>query len=40
MSDKVNNLGIGLGLNLCKEIVALFEGDINITNQINEGTKV
>lgn len=40
ISEKVNNLGIGLGLNLCKEIVELFEGDINITSQINEGTKV
>ena len=40
ISDKVNNLGIGLGLNLCKEIVELFEGDINITSQLNQGTKV
>lgn len=40
ISDKVNNLGIGLGLNLCKEIVELFEGDINITSKINQGTKV
>lgn len=40
ISDKVNNLGIGLGLNLCKEIVELFEGDINITSKVNQGTKV
>lgn len=33
-------LGIGLGLNLCKEIVELFDGTITIESQENQGTKV
>ena len=33
-------LGVGLGLNLCKEIVELLEGEISIDSQKNQGTKV
>ena len=33
-------LGVGLGLNLCKEIVKLLEGEISIDSQKNQGTKV
>lgn len=40
LSSKVNNLGVGLGLNLCKEIVQLFDGEIKISSQLNVGTKV
>ena len=40
VSENVQDLGIGLGLNLCKEIVALFDGDINVTSKENEGTTV
>lgn len=40
ISAKVNDLGVGLGLNLCKEIIELFEGEINIESKIGKGTKV
>lgn len=40
VSENVQDLGIGLGLNLCKEIVALFDGDINVTSKENEGTTI
>ena len=40
ISAKVNDLGVGLGLNLCKEIVELFDGDINIQSEEGKGTKV
>ncbi|WP_291128617.1 sensor histidine kinase [Flavobacterium sp. UBA7682] len=40
VSAKVNDLGVGLGLNLCKEIIELFEGEINIESKIGKGTKV
>ena len=40
VSDKVHNLGAGLGLNLCKELVELFDGEIAVFSQINKGTKV
>lgn len=40
VSSKVNDLGVGLGLNLCKEIVQLFDGEINIESQEGHGTSV
>ena len=40
VSGKFNNLGIGLGLNLCKEIVELFGGQINLESKKGSGTKV
>ncbi|MDD5151726.1 MAG: HAMP domain-containing sensor histidine kinase [Flavobacterium sp.] len=40
VSGKVNDLGVGLGLNLCKEIVELFEGEINVQSEEGNGTKV
>ncbi|WP_294964658.1 HAMP domain-containing sensor histidine kinase [uncultured Flavobacterium sp.] len=40
VSENVKDLGVGLGLNLCKEIVELFDGEINIESQIGIGTKV
>lgn len=39
-SNGITSLGIGLGLKLCKEIVALFEGEIHIQSELNEGTTV
>lgn len=40
VSKSVNDLGVGLGLNLCKEIVELFDGEINIESQEGQGTTV
>lgn len=40
VSEKVNDLGVGLGLNICKEIVELFEGNISIESSKDKGTKV
>lgn len=39
-STKINDVGTGLGLNLCKEIVQLFDGNITIESKPNQGTKV
>lgn len=38
ISNKIKNLGVGLGLNLCKELIELFEGEISITSKKNVST--
>ncbi|MDR2206876.1 MAG: HAMP domain-containing histidine kinase [Flavobacteriaceae bacterium] len=40
ISEDVENLGAGLGLNLCKEIVELFRGKISIKSKRGEGTAI
>lgn len=40
VSSEIDNLGAGLGLNLCKEIIELFNGEISIASKLGEGTKV
>lgn len=40
LSNEVENLGAGLGLSLCKEIVELYGGNISVTSEQNEGTTV
>jgi len=40
VEEKVHNFGAGLGLNLCRELIELFEGKIEVTSEINKGTKV
>lgn len=40
VSGKVNDLGVGLGLNLCKEIVELFGGEISVRSQQGKGTTI
>ena len=38
VSEKVNDLGVGLGLNLCKEIIELFDGKIDVQSTEGKGT--
>ena len=40
ISTEVKNLGAGLGLNLCKEIIELFNGKIRVISKQNEETIV
>lgn len=40
VSEKVHDLGVGLGLNICKEIIELFDGVINIESKKDKGTIV
>ncbi len=40
ISEEVENIGAGLGLNLCKEIMDKLGGEISVTSQLNAGTKV
>ena len=40
VEEKVHNLGAGLGLNLCKELVELFDGTIQVTSELNKGTNL
>lgn len=38
LSEDVENLGAGLGLSLCKEIVELYSGNISVDSEQNVGT--
>lgn len=40
ISDEVENLGAGLGLSLCKELVELYDGHISVESELNKGTTV
>ena len=40
ISDKVENLGAGLGLSLCRELTQLYSGDIKVESEKNVGTRV
>jgi signal transduction histidine kinase len=40
VEDKVHNLGAGIGLNLCKDLAELFQGNINVSSELNKGTTV
>lgn len=40
LSEDVENLGAGLGLSLCKEIVDLFKGEITVESDLGKGTTV
>ncbi len=40
LSEDVENLGAGLGLSLCKEIVELYGGNISVSSEVNKGTTV
>lgn len=39
-NDKaINSKGIGLGLNICKQICQVFEGDIDVNSEVGLGSK-
>ncbi len=40
LSNEVENLGAGLGLCLCKEIIELYSGTISVTSEHHKGTTV
>lgn len=40
ISDKIENVGAGLGLNLCKEIIDKFGGEITVNSALNKGTTI
>ena len=40
VSNEIDNLGAGLGLNLCKEIINLFRGTIKAQSTLGQGTTV
>ncbi|MGA9212585.1 sensor histidine kinase, partial [Kaistella sp.] len=40
ISNEIDNLGAGLGLNLCKEIIDLFQGTISAQSILGQGTTV
>ncbi|MDP2454605.1 MULTISPECIES: ATP-binding protein [unclassified Kaistella] len=40
VSTEIDNLGAGLGLNLCKEIIDLFQGTISAQSTLGKGTTV
>lgn len=40
LSEDVENLGAGLGLSLCKEIIGLYYGDISVSSEEGKGTTV
>ncbi len=40
VSNEIDNLGAGLGLNLCKEIIDLFRGTISAQSTLGQGTTV
>lgn len=40
LSENIDNLGAGLGLSLCKEIIEIFSGNISIESEQNKGTSI
>ena len=38
-TKEVNTKGIGLGLYICKQIINIFGGDVNVTSKPSSGSK-